>query len=137
MSDERYNPGFLTNEEKSREQRRTAEMVRGFANRNSERAREDDNPTNGKRPLKSFGLRVNKNARIDVHLKEGLFEDSNYASYITLSIYKGGSRMPINMKKSQASQLSLLLSQLVAEGNNFDYQRLKSKYPNQESWHIY
>jgi hypothetical protein len=30
-----------------------------------------------------------------------------------------------------ASQLSLLLSQLVAEGNNADYEKLKKKYPDQ------
>ena len=30
MSEERYNPGFLTDEEQSREKRRTAEMVKGF-----------------------------------------------------------------------------------------------------------
>jgi adenine specific DNA methylase Mod len=102
-----------------------------------EKWKENDNRINEKRPLKSFSLKVNRNARIDIHLKEGLFEESNHASYITLSIYKEGNKTPIHMKKAQASQLSLLLSQLVAEGNNFDYQRLKSKYPNQESWHIY
>jgi hypothetical protein len=87
--------------------------------------------------LKSFSLKVNKKARIDLHLKEGLFERSNHASYITLSIYREGNNMPIHMTKGMASQLSLLLSQLVAEGNNFDYERLKTKYPNQESWHFY
>jgi hypothetical protein len=92
---------------------------------------------NEKKPLKSFSLKVNKNARIDLHLKEGLFEKSNHASFITLSIYREGSQMPIHMTKAMASQLSLLLSQLVAEGNNFDYERLKSKYPDQESWHFY
>lgn len=90
-----------------------------------------------KKVLKSFSLRVNKKARIDLHLKEGLFERSNHASYITLSIYREGHNMPIHMTKGMASQLSLLLSQLVAEGNNFDYERLKTKYPNQESWHFY
>jgi hypothetical protein len=90
-----------------------------------------------KRPLKSFGVKVNKNARIDIHLKEGEFEESNHASYITLSIYQKGIRTPINMSKAEASQLSLLLSQLVAKGNDFDYERLKSKYPNQESYHFY
>jgi hypothetical protein len=90
-----------------------------------------------KRPLKSFSLKVNKNARIDIYLKEGLFEESSHASYITLSIYQKGIKTPIDMKKAHVCQLSLLLSQLVAEGNNFDYQRLKSKYPNQESWHFY
>jgi hypothetical protein len=90
-----------------------------------------------KKPLKSFSLRVNKNARIDLHLKEGLFEKSNHASFITLSIYRKGSQMPIPMTKAMASQLSLLLSQLIGEGNNFDYERLKSKYPDQESWHFY
>ena len=91
----------------------------------------------GKKPLKSFSLRVNKTARIDLHLKEGLFEKSNHASFITLCIYREGNQMPIHMTKAMASQLSLLLSQLVAEGNNFDYERLKSKYPDQESWHFY
>lgn len=90
-----------------------------------------------KKPLKSFSLRVSKNARIDLHLKEGLFEKSNHASFITLSLYKEGNKMPIHMTKAMASQLSLLLSQLVAEGNNFDYERLKNKYPDQESWHFY
>jgi hypothetical protein len=99
--------------------------------------KENDDQTSEKRPLKSFSLKVNKSARIDSHLKEGLFEESNHASYITLSIYKEGIKTPIHMNKAHASQLSLLLSQLVAEGNNFDYQRLKSKYPNQESWHFY
>lgn len=133
MSEERYNPGFLTDDEQSREKRRTAEMVSGF-DKGGFRA---PARSNEKRPLKSFSLKVNKRARIDIYLKEGLFEESNHASYITLSICEGGNKTPINIKKAQASQLSLLLSQLVAEGNNFDYQRLKSKYPNQESWHIY
>jgi hypothetical protein len=137
MSKERYNPGFLTDDEQRRERRRNAEMVRGFVSGGSRRTEENDNRTNERRPLKSFSLKVNKNARIDIHLKEGLFEESNHASYITLSIYRGGNKTPINMKKAQASQLTLLLGQLVAEGNNFDYQRLKSKYPNQESWHVY
>jgi hypothetical protein len=137
MSDERYSPGFLTNEEKRREQQRTAEMVHGLVERSLESAKENGSQTNQKRPLKSFALKVKKNARIDVQLKEGLFDESNHASYITVSIYREGNKASINMKKAQASQLSLLLSQLVAEGNNFDYQRLKNKYPNQESWHVY
>lgn len=233
MGEERYNPGFLTNEERSREERRTAEMVQSFAKRGFRAAKrtisvevargqdsygytqprgshqvdansnqkvtaypkigfelsrwedngqfagntssltiqmnntdhmvyahftsivkvstktlepepksraawkENDNRTSEKRPLKSFSVKVNKNARIDIHLREGLFEDSNHATYITLSIFREGNKTRIHMKKAQASQLSLLLSQLVAEGNNFDYQRLKSKYPNQDSWHIY
>jgi hypothetical protein len=54
-----------------------------------------------------------------------------------MSIFKERNNASINMKKAQAAQLSLLLSQLVAEGNNFDYQRLTKKYPNQKSWHVY
>jgi hypothetical protein len=52
-----------------------------------------------RKPLKSFSLRVNRNARIDLHLKEGLFEKSNHASFITLSIYREGSQMPIHMTR--------------------------------------
>jgi hypothetical protein len=137
MSDERHSPGFLTNQEKRREQQRTAEMVHGFVERDLESAKENGSQTNQKGPLKSFAIKIKKNVRIDVQLKEGLFEESNHASYITLSIYNEGSKTQINIKKAQACQLSLLLSQLVAEGNNFDYQRLKNKYPNQESWHVY
>lgn len=61
-----------------------------------------------KRSLKSFGVKVNKSARIDIHLKEGEFEESNHASYITLNICQKGTKPSINMRKAEASQLSLL-----------------------------
>lgn len=89
------------------------------------------------RVLKRFGIKIKEKVFVNLFLKEGLFERSNHATYITLGIYKDGVQIPINMNKQMASQLSLLLSQLVAEGNNADYEKLKKKYPNQESYHFY
>jgi hypothetical protein len=43
--------------------------------------------------LKSFSLKVNKKARIDLHLKEGLFERSNHASYINQILTKNKENM--------------------------------------------
>jgi hypothetical protein len=89
------------------------------------------------RVLKRFGIKIKDKVFVNLFLKEGLFEKTNHATYITLGIYKDGVKIPINMNKQMASQLSLLLSQLVAEGNNADYEKLKKKYPNQESYHFY
>jgi uncharacterized protein involved in tellurium resistance len=89
------------------------------------------------RILKSFSVKIKDKVFVDLFLKEGVFEKTNYATYITLGVYKEGTKIPINMDKGEASQLSLLLSQLVAEGNNADYEKLKKKYPEQESYHFY
>jgi hypothetical protein len=91
----------------------------------------------GNRVIKRFSVKIKERVFVDLFLKEGLFEKTNHATYITLGIYKDGVKIPINMNKGMASQLSLLLSQLVAEGNNADYEKLKKKYPNQESYHFY
>jgi hypothetical protein len=90
-----------------------------------------------RRVLKCIGLKVKEKTRIELTLKEGVSENTSHATYIVLNIYKDGSDTPINLDKAKASQLSLLLGQLVAEGNNIDYEKLKNKYPDQESWHIY
>jgi hypothetical protein len=89
------------------------------------------------RVLKRFSVKIKDKVFVDIFLKEGIFERTNRATYITLGIYKEGVKIPINMNKGMASQLSLLLSQLVAEGNNADYEKLKKKYPDQESYHFY
>lgn len=90
-----------------------------------------------KKILKSIGIKVKEKTLVELFLKEGVSENTNHATYITLSIHKDGSNTPINLDKAKASHLSLMLGQLVAEGNNIDYERLKKKYPDQESWHIY
>jgi hypothetical protein len=89
------------------------------------------------RVLKRFGIKIRDKEFVNLFLKEGLFEDSNHATYLTLGIHKDGSIIPVNMNKQIASQLSLMISQLVAEGNNIDYEKLKKKYPNQESYHFF
>lgn len=88
------------------------------------------------RLLKRLGIKIKEKTYVHLCLKEGLFEKTDYATYITLNIYKDGSDTPINMDKSEASRLCLMLGQLVAEGNNQDSERLKKAHPNQESWHI-
>jgi hypothetical protein len=90
-----------------------------------------------KRILKGIGIRVKDGVFVDLFLKEGFSEKTNYATYLTLSIYKDGKRTPIHLTKPKAAQLSLMLNQLVAEGSNIDYEKLRKKYPNQDTWHIY
>jgi predicted ATP-grasp superfamily ATP-dependent carboligase len=87
--------------------------------------------------LKCFGLKVKEKTFIDLILKEGLFEKTNRATYIILKLIKDGEQRSVNLTKGEALQLSLMLNQLVIEGNNADYEGLKKQYPNQKSWHIY
>jgi hypothetical protein len=87
--------------------------------------------------LKRFSIKIKEKTYLDLFLKEGKFENTNHATYVSLRIYKEGGITPIDLNKAKASQLSLMISQLVAEGNNADYEKLKKKYPNQQSWHIY
>jgi len=90
-----------------------------------------------KRILKRLALKVKEKVFIDLFLKEGVFERTGYATYITLGLYTEDNKMAINLSKPEACQLSVMLNQLVGEGNNHDYDKLKQKYPDQESWHIY
>jgi hypothetical protein len=90
-----------------------------------------------KRILKRLALKVKEKVYIDLFLKEGISERTSHATYITLGIYKEGSKTAIHLTKPKACQLSVMLNQLVEEGNNIDYGKLKQKYPDQESWHIY
>ena len=87
--------------------------------------------------LKCFGLKVKEKTFIDLILREGLFEKTNRATYIILKLIKDGEQRSVNLTKGEALQLSLMLNQLVIEGNNADYEELKKQYPNQKSWHIY
>jgi len=87
--------------------------------------------------LKRLCIKVKDKVYIDLFLKEGISEKTSHATYITLSIYKDRNKTPIHLTKPKACQLSVMLNQLVEEGNNIDYGKLKQKYPDQESWHIY
>jgi len=89
------------------------------------------------RILKGIGIRVKEKVRVDLFLKEGVSDKDSHATYITLCICEGRKRTPIHLNKPKAAQLSLMLNQLVAEGSNVDYERLRKKYPNQDTWHIY
>jgi hypothetical protein len=87
--------------------------------------------------LKALCIKVKNGVYIDLYLKEGISEKTSHATYITLSIYKDGNKIPIHLTKPKACQLSVMLNQLVEEGNNEDYKKLRQKYPDQDSWHIY
>jgi hypothetical protein len=89
-----------------------------------------------KRSLKALCIKVKRGVYIDLFLKKGVFEKTSRATYITLSIFKDGNKTPIHLTKPKACQLSVMLNQLVEEGNNVDYERLRQKYPDQDSWHI-
>jgi hypothetical protein len=86
--------------------------------------------------LKGLCIKVKNGVYIDLYLKEGISEKTSHATYLTLSIYKNGNKTAVHLNKPKACQLSVMLNQLVEEGNNKDYDRLRQKYPDQDSWHI-
>ena len=87
--------------------------------------------------LKRMAIKVKHGEYIEIFLRKGTLESNNHASYISLILYLNGKKYPINMNKALASQLCIMLQQLIIEGNNIDYEVLRKIYPDQKSWHIY
>jgi hypothetical protein len=91
----------------------------------------------GPRTLKRFCIQVQKHEYIELALREGISERANRPAFVTIGIFKDGKKIESHLPKPKASHLSLMLSQLVTEGNNLDLERLKQKYPDQKNWFIY
>lgn len=91
----------------------------------------------GPKTLKRFCIQVQKHEYIELALREGISERANRPTFVTIGIFKDGKKIESHLPKPKVSHLSLMLSQLVTEGNNVDLERLKRKYPNQKNWFIY
>jgi hypothetical protein len=87
--------------------------------------------------LKRMAIKVKHGEYIEIFLRKGTLESNNHASYISLILFLNGKKYTINLNKEKAAHLSLILNQLVMEGNNIDYEVLRKIYPDQKSWHIY
>jgi hypothetical protein len=87
--------------------------------------------------LKRTAIKIKHGEYIEVFLRKGTLESNNHATYLDLAVFLNGKRYSVNITKAQASQLTIILLQLIMEGNNIDYEVLKRIYPDQKSWHIY
>jgi predicted DNA-binding antitoxin AbrB/MazE fold protein len=87
--------------------------------------------------LKKFAIKIKNGEYIELFLRKGTNPKNNYATYISLSLILNKKKHVINLNKGRASQLAVMLNQLIMEGNNIDYETLRKIYPEQKSWHIY